>query len=389
MVDLANHQWIETEEGLKALGERLRSCTWVALDSESNSGFVYEERLCLLQFNADERLWAVDLTALPAGRDGLDPIRGPLEDPSTRVVLHGGEFDVGCLKRDYDLALRGVWDTQQAASFLGWEKTGYGAVVEEVCGVTLPKDFARYDWGKRPLDPAPLQYALDDVHYLPKVGRRMFELVEEADLLEEVEIANRVVEGATWNGGFRPEGAWNLKGARALPPEGRSVLWSLHSWRDSIARQLDLPPGRVINNASLVALSRNPATTLEDLKKIGLSSRIRSRFAGELLQRIAEARRLPAPIIEASQRERPDPEAQRRGDRLKVWRRAEASRRGVPLQVVLPVVAMRHLQRHGAVDLQSVPQLGPKRIDRYGRELEEICQSRVADPTRDLAPSRR
>jgi ribonuclease D len=137
----------------------------------------------------------------------------------------------------------------------------------------------------------------------------------------------------------------------------------------------------VINNATLLALSRNPATTLEDLKKVGLSSRIRSRFAGELLQRIAEARRVPPPIIEATRRERPDPEVQRRGDRLKVWRRGEASRRGVPLQVVLPVVAMRHLQRHGAVDLQSVPQLGPKRIDRYGRELEKVCQSRVVERT--------
>jgi ribonuclease D len=381
MADLPNHQWIETEEDLQALGERLRSCTWVALDSESNSGFVYEERLCLLQINTDDRLWAVDLTALPLGRNGLDPIRDPLEDPAIRVVLHGGEFDVGCLKRDYDLSLRGVWDSQQAASFLGWEKTGYGAVVEEVCGVKLPKDFARYNWGKRPLDPAPLRYALDDVHYLPRVGRRMFELVEEADLLEEVEIANRVVEGSTWNGGFRPEGALSLKGARALGPESRSVLWSLYSWRNSVARELDLPAGRVINNATLLALSRNPATTLEDLKKVGLSSRIRSRFAGELLQRIAEARRVPPPIIEATRRERPDPEVQRRGDRLKVWRRGEASRRGVPLQVVLPVVAMRHLQRHGAVDLQSVPQLGPKRIDRYGRELEKVCQSRVVERT--------
>ena len=381
MVDLPHHQWIETEEGLQALGERLRSCTWVALDSESNSGFVYEERLCLLQINADDRLWAVDLKALPVGRNGLDPIRDALEDPSIRVVLHGGEFDVGCLKRDYELSLRGVWDTQQAASFLGWEKTGYGTVVEEVCGVKLPKDFARYDWGKRPLDPAPLRYALDDVHYLPRVGRRMLELVEEADLLEEVEIANRVVEGATWNGGFRPEGASSLKGARDLGPESRSVLWSLYSWRDSVARELDLPAGRVINNATLLALSRNPATTREDLKKVGLSSRIRSRFAGELLQRIAEARRLPPPIREETRRERSDPEAQRRGDRLKVWRRREASRRGVPLQVVLPVVAMRYLQRHGAVDLQSVPQLGPKRIERYGRQLEEVCQSRAVERT--------
>lgn len=78
--------------------------------------------------------------------------------------------------------------------------------------------------------------------------------------------------------------------------------------------------------------------------------------------------------MEPVKREKRDPAAEKRGDRLKVWRRQEAARRDVPLQVVLPVVAMRHLQRHGSRDLPSVPQLGPKRIELYGRELEEVCR---------------
>jgi len=374
MVELPPHQWIEDEGGLLALSAQLRSCEWIAIDSESNSGFVYQERLCLLQLNVADQLWVVDLTALPDGKQALDTLRQPFESRATRIVLHGGEFDVGCLKRDYEISLRGVWDTQQATSFLGWEKTGYGAVVEEVCGVKLAKDFARYNWGQRPLDAAPLGYALDDVAYLQTVGLKLYELVEDADLLEEVEIANRVVEEATWNGGFKADGAWSLKGARQLPAESRSILSSLYTWRDSIARRLDLPPGRVVNNANLVALSRNPATTLQDLKRLGLSSLVRSSFAGELLQRIAEARRQPAPIVESVRRERSDPAVQRRGDRLKVWRRQEAARRGVPLQVVLPVAAIRHLQRNGAGELPSVPQLGLKRVDLYGEELKELCR---------------
>ena len=374
MATLQPYQWIEDGRGLLALAEEIRSCEWVALDSESNSGFVYQERLCLLQLNVADQLWVVDLLALAGGREALDRLREPLENPSTTVILHGGEFDVGCLKRDYEISLGGVWDTQQAASFLGWEKTGYGAVVEAVCGVKLPKGFAHYDWGKRPLDLAPLQYAIDDVHYLPLVWRDLLRQLQEADLMEEVEIANRVVETATWNGGFQADAVWTIKGARQLAPESQAVLWSLYTWRDSIARSLNLPPGRVINNANLVALSRNPPATLQGLKRLGLSGRVRSRFAGELLQRIAAARRQQPPAMEPVKREKRDPVVEKRGDRLKVWRRQEAARRGVPLQVVLPVVAMRHLQRHGSRDLPSVPQLGSKRIELYGRELEEVCR---------------
>jgi ribonuclease D len=346
MSELPPHRWVDDEAGLRALGDELGNCQWIALDSESNSGFVYRERLCLLQLNVLGQLWLVDLLALPGGTDALEVLRSPLEGQSPRVILHGGEFDVGCLKRDYDLSLKGVWDTQQAATFLGWERTGYGAVVEEICEVGLAKDFARYDWGKRPLEPAPLRYALDDVYYLPKVGRELFVRVEEADLMEEVEIANRVVEEATWNGGFR----------------------------ESTAKSLDLPPGRVLSNSSLVALSRNPPATLPDLKRLGLRSQMRARYASEVLSLVAEARHREPPVPETPQWQQLDPVVRGRAERLKAWRRSEAEKRGVPLQVVLPVTAMRYLQQHGAENLDSVPQLGSKRIDRYGRQLEKLCR---------------
>jgi len=96
MTTLQPYQWIEDGSGLHALAEEIRSCDWVALDSESNSGFVYQERLCLLQLNVADQLWVVDLLALAGGREALDLLREPLENPSTTVILHGGEFDVGC-----------------------------------------------------------------------------------------------------------------------------------------------------------------------------------------------------------------------------------------------------------------------------------------------------
>ena len=65
----------------------------------------------------------------------------------------------------------------------------------------------------------------------------------------------------------------------------------------------------------------------------------------------------------------------RREKQLKKWRRAEAERRGVPMQVVLPVVALKHLQVHGGDDLESVPQLGGKRIRQYGEKLTELATS--------------
>ena len=74
------------------------------------------------------------------------------------------------------------------------EQTGYGAVVEAICDVKLPKGHSDYNWGTRPLDEDALLYAIDDVRYLPEVIHALQQAVKEADLEEEVAIANQAVE---------------------------------------------------------------------------------------------------------------------------------------------------------------------------------------------------
>lgn len=367
------HTWVRDRQGLGELAAVLAAEPAHALDSESNSGFVYEERLCLLQLRAGGRNWLVDLLALPGGRGALDPLRPALESEERVTFVHGGEFDVGCLKRDYDLALGGVWDSQQAATFLGWERTGYGSVVERVCGVQVEKGWAHYDWGRRPVAAEPLRYAVEDVLYLPHVGERLGEAIREADLEEELAIANRAVMEAVWGGGYDPDGFLALKGARRLPRQAQAVLAGLYRWREGAARELDLPPGRVIPNRQLVDLARQAPASPGALARLGLGRRAIAEHGRAILATIAEARRDPPELPPAPERRARDPLAEERSDALRAWRREEARRRGVPEQVVLPAAALRHLAEHGAADLAAVPQLGAKRIGLYGRRLEALC----------------
>ena len=78
-------------------------------------------------------------------------------------------------------------------------------------------------------------------------------------------------------------------------------------------------------------------------------------------------------------RERASPEQVRRGkqdrrveDRIRAWRRDEATKRGVPNLVVLPNPGMAWLvsERPRSVDaLAACPDIGPKRMARYGEKL--------------------
>jgi ribonuclease D len=379
MTDTPAHAWIDRPEGLPEVAAALAGAPWVALDTESNSMFVYRERMCLLQLNAGGRLFVVDTLALGAPpADGpstaLDALKPELERADRPCWLHGGEYDVGVFRRDYGIRLGGIWDSQQAASMLGWERTGYGAVVEKLCGVTLDKAWTHYDWASRPLDPGALRYALDDVVYLPRVCEQLRTDVRAADLEEEVAIANQAVADATWSGGFDPAGFWRLKGVRELKPHQLGILAALWSWRDGIARAANQPPGRLLNNEAVLGVARSAPTNFQLLKKIGLRGWFLSSHGESLIGAIKAAQSDPPPLPARTRAREVAPAEVERETRLKDWRRGEAERRGVTLQVVLPARALEHLKQHGAADLGGVPQLGRKRAERYGERLQELCR---------------
>lgn len=372
--EIPQHHLIEDRAGLEALGEELAAASAHALDTESNSGFVYRERLCLLQFNVEGGLWLIDLLALPGTPGDLDPIRPYLESERITTWLHGGEFDVGSLKRDYELTLGGVWDTQQAVSFLGWKKTGYAAAVESVCSVELDKGYAHYDWGRRPIAPEALRYALEDVIYLPEVAQALEREVEDADLEGEMAVANQVVMEATWGPPAGTEGIWRLKGVRRLDRRALERLVALWEWREAEAKFQDLPPGRLLNSKLLVALARRPVRSAGELRARGVRGRL-SRYEEDLLAVLERAERRPPRVPEAPRGRSPLPGEVKRLEQLKRWRRREATRREVPQPVVLPPTAMQYLARNGADDLEQVPQLGAKRIELYGARLRQLCSA--------------
>ena len=377
---MPEHTWIETPDRLSILGEAIAAAPWVAIDTEANSMFVYREQVCLLQANVAGALFMVDTLAIAKAGGSLDALKKPLENPARTVWLHGGEYDVGTLKRDYGIALNGVWDSQQAASLLGYERTGYGSVVEKICAVTLDKAYTHYDWGTRPIEAGALRYGLDDVVYLPQVCEALRAEVKAADLEEEVAIANQAVETTTWSGGFDPAGFWRIKGIRDVPRTALPLLSALYVWRDGVARAANQPPGRLLNNEVLLAITRNAPTNFQLLKRIGLRGWFLSAHGESLMDTVKAALDQPPTLPDRPRHRDVLPEEELRETRMKDWRRAEAENRTkaenrpVPLQVVLPAKALEYLKQHGAMDLSAVPQLGGKRRERYGAKLQELCR---------------
>jgi ribonuclease D len=374
MAELPEHRWISDAQELPLVVAALERAPWVALDTESNSMFVYRERMCLLQLNCGGSLFVIDGLALAtsAPSTALDSLKPQLERRDRPLYLHGGEYDVAVFRRDFGIQLAGVWDTQQAASLLGYDKTGYGAVVERSLGLVLDKAWTHYDWGTRPIAPGALQYALDDVIHLPRVGELLLAEIQQNDLVEELAIACQAVSEAAWSGGFDPAGFWKIKGVRELKGHQLGALCAMWSWRDQLARQANQPPGRLINNQLLFTVARIAPTNFQLLKKIGLRGYFLSEHGEGLIACIKKASSDPAELPTRPRAREVAEDEELRETRLKDWRRAEAERRQVPLQVVLPARALEYLKQHGMTGT-DIPQLGAKRLRLYGDDLRRLC----------------
>ena len=279
---------VSDAETLARLVEAVRAEPIVAFDTESNSFHVYRERICLLQVSTRSADYIVDPFAVdvaPLGRVLCD---------GREVVLHGADYDVRCLRREWGWALPRLFDTMVAARRLGQPGLGLSALVLSHFGVRLSKSNQRSDWGRRPLTREQIAYAALDTHYLLPLRDLLASDLEARGVVEEARKEfDRIAAAESHERIFDPEGWRRLKGASQLDPVGRQVLRALWLAREAHAREADRPPFKVLAEQAMVDLARRRPRTIEEIGRIpGVTPSVLRRLGEAILAAIASA---PAP----------------------------------------------------------------------------------------------
>jgi len=365
--------WISTPQELSDLAAELMRHRLIGVDTESNSLFAYREQVCLLQFSTPEHDYLVDTLAL----DDLSPLRRVFANRSIEKVFHAAEYDIICLKRDYDFSFNSLFDTMQAARILGWEALGLGAVLEKLYGLQVDKRFQRANWGRRPLAADQVAYASQDTHYLIPLRehlrtellrcRRMTLAQEDFARLTKVEGGNGEKNGS----------CWKAAGSNDLSPHQMAVFKELWLLRETLAEKMDRPPFKVLTNQALVDLAKASPTSMAELEKIpGVGQGNVRRYGSELLKAVQHGLAAEPPVRSPSRR--PDDAYMNRLERLKQWRKATARAMGVESDVVLP----RDLMEHAASDhprtlaeLQHIMQDTPWRFKHFGSQLVQVLNT--------------
>ena len=271
---------VSERAALEDLARRLAVEPVVALDTESNSFHAYRERVCLIQISIPGADFIVDPIAVDVGPLG-EVLGGERE-----LVLHGADYDVRCLRREYGWDLGRIFDTMVAARRLGSKELGLAALVQANFGVRLTKEHQRADWGRRPLTREQLRYAAMDTHFLLPLHATLAAGLREKGVEGEARREfDKIASSKAHARVFDPEGWRKLKGARELDVEGKQMLRALWIAREERASAIDRPPFKVVPETALVELARTrPADERVVRATPGITPRVMERAGDAILQ---------------------------------------------------------------------------------------------------------
>lgn len=367
--------YVDSQPGLVKLVEQLARESLVAVDTESNSLYAYQEQVCLIQLSTRTQDYVVD----PLAVSDLSPLGSIISAPHIEKVFHAAEYDIVCMKRDFGFEFRNLFDTMLAARICGFKSVGLSSMLSEYAGVKIDKSHQRDNWGKRPLPEDSLRYAQMDTHFLPYLRDELYRFLENAGHLEEAQETFEETSQlpAASKREFDPDAFWQLGQPNFLKRPEMLVLKEVYQERETIACEENLPPFKVMTNSALVALSRTMPTSLAEMEAInGVSADQCARYGDRMLRAVRtgqSARRLPPP----PRSQPPDSAIMDRYAVLHLWRKERAQFRGVDSDVIVSKQTLwdlAHKDPASLSNLADVRGLGPWRMATYGQEILNVLQ---------------
>jgi ribonuclease D len=373
--------YVTDTESLAELVTQLRTSSCVAIDTEFMRERTYFARLCLIQLASDDVAAIVD----PLAISDLSPLQELLTDPHVVKVFHAGSQDLEIFYRLFGVATAPVFDSQVAATLAGFpQQVGYGALVQEVMGVTIDKGDTYTDWAKRPLSETQVEYALNDVRYLPEIRRRLMSEMEREGRIDwlAADFA-RLEDPATYE--VVPRELWRrVKRVSSLNRRQLAVAREVTAWREIEAQRRDVPKRWVVGDESIIEIARRSPKTPDQLSAIrGVADKVGRGAQQGLLDAVASGLAVPdSDLPSLDKRRRPVGDVDGAVDLMIALVRLRAREHGV----AMPLMASRDdLERLAAGEKEASPLLEGWRKNMVGDELVALLEGRLVLGLKDGA----
>jgi ribonuclease D len=364
----------KTEE-LAELCAGLARHPFVALDTEFMRETTFWSKLCLIQLAGPEHEALVDPMA--KGLD-LKPFFALMADERVTKVFHAARQDIEIIWHEAGIIPHPIFDTQVAAMVCGFgESVSYVNLVKKVLDEDLDKSSRFTDWGKRPLSPHQLEYAMADVTHLRGVYKRLADdLARDGRaswLAEEMAI---LTDPATYE--THPEHAWKRLKTRVKSRRALAMLMELAEWRERLAQAADVPRSRVLKDDALYDIANQaPATVgaLSELRSVSTGF-ARSDKGQQVIDAVARGRKRSLDQVPHLDRGMPmTPEATAVAELLRVLLKAVAAEHRVAPKMI---ATSDDLEAIAMSDTADVPALKGWRRNMFGEKALALKQGRLA-----------
>lgn len=359
--------WVNTIQALKQMVEDLAAQPRVAVDTESNSLHAFREQVCLLQFSSAKEDYLVD----PLVLTDLNLLAPVFASPKIEKVFHAAEYDLICLRRDFNFSFANLFDTMQAARVLGYPAVGLDRLLGDKFGIKMDKRHQKANWAARPLTQDQIHYARLDTHYLFNLRDALEQELRERErldfALEDFHRACLPDEQKSRNNGASWE---RFSGRKDLSLRELTIISYLCKWRDKEAEKLNRPPYKVVMDDVFVALVKNPPEQRVDLSGAGLSEKQIKLWGDQVLSAIRHG--IEAPLVERKQAERKNDAVLRRLEKLKAWRKSVGLEMKVESDIILPKPYLGLLSENPPKSLEELQEMmkdTPTRVDKFGVQI--------------------
>lgn len=281
---------ITSGEQLQEFCAGLAGCAWIGFDTEFVSEHSYRPHLCLVQVITEGQMALIDAVELA----DLRPFWQAIAAPGHETIVHAGRGEVEFCLRAVGKPPAGLFDVQLAAGLIGIEyPAGFRTLIYKLLGETARKEETRTDWRRRPLSQRQIEYALDDVRYLPRLAEKLksklVRLGRSGWLEEEMRSWLEEVEQA-----FHQERWRRVSGNSGLDRRTLALVRELWRWREAEAQRRNCPVRRVLRDDLIIELAKRQTADVKRIQAVrGLERGDLSRQIPKMAACIQRALTLP------------------------------------------------------------------------------------------------
>jgi len=203
-------------------------------------------------------------------------LREILKNKNILKVIHSARQDIEVLLYSFNLIVWPIFDTQLAYSLAYNENNiGYTNLVEKLFKIKLSKRYQQSNWEMRPLSKSQIEYAENDVKFLPKIHEIILREIKKKRKIKKLNIEINKLKSI--ENIFDVKNAYKRIKTKKLSIKELKILKLIAEWREELAQKINIPRNWVVSDKLIIQVikKKNLRLITKNNKNRNLNSRVK------------------------------------------------------------------------------------------------------------------